>query len=326
MNATTINADQSWAVLTDGYFQDFDELAQSIGGWSVDFRQLGHGRSRADMLQLGSRDFLVSRFRMSNRCDQRGSTPPGMLTLGIVEDGAGNVMTPKGILTDSEMWCFSTDREFTCTSQSDFRAYGLSFSESLLDEVANVCDMWDVRSTMGSNRLVRCHRSTDIDGIRLRVARILRYVRSSKNALRCPQQTREVEVDLARQILEALQSPLDVIAPPMTNRRQLVLRRTLDYLEANPDAPITVYELAGVVGAGVRTLEYVFRDYFGVTPKAYLTIQRLTGARRELRRSNAESTRVRDVALSWGFWHLGRFSTGYRQFFGESPSQTLEKN
>jgi AraC family ethanolamine operon transcriptional activator len=127
-------------------------------------------------------------------------------------------------------------------------------------------------------------------------------------------------------MLEALAGPLDVMQFPMSNRRRLVLRRTLDYLEANPYSPVTVHELAQIVGCGIRTLEYVFRDYFGTTPKAYLTTRRLIGARRELQRSDAESTRVGDIALRWGFWHLGRFSTGYRQFFGELPSQTLEKN
>jgi AraC family ethanolamine operon transcriptional activator len=118
---------------------------------------------------------------------------------------------------------------------------------------------------------------------------------------------------------------MDVIRPDMTSRRQLVLKRTLEYLEANPSSPITVYELAKEVGAGVRTLEYVFQDYFGVTPKAYLTTRRLIGTRRELKRSDAESRRVGHVALRWGFCHLGRFSQSYQQFFGELPSETACK-
>lgn len=325
MNPTTNHADQRWAVLADGYYQDFDELAQSVSAWSVDFRQLSPGRSPADLIQFGSRDFLVSRFHMSKPCDQHGSTPPGMLTLGIIEDSAGNVMTPEGALTHREMWCFSAGREFACTSQSDFRAYGLSFSESLLDEVAYVFDLWDIRSILGSNRVVRCQRHANIDEIRHRVARVARGLRRGEAALRDLLKTRELELDVARQLLEALQGPLDVIRPPTSNRRQLVLGRTLDYLEANPTLPVSVHELARVVGAGVRTLEYVFRDYFGVTPKAYLTTRRLIGARRELQRSNNESTLVGDVALHWGFLHLGRFSVGYRQFFGELPSQTLQK-
>jgi AraC family ethanolamine operon transcriptional activator len=320
------HADNNWALVANGHFHDFDEFAQSIRGWGVDFYQLKPGCSLVDLLQFGSPRFLVTRFQMNQPYDQRGSTPPGMLTLGFIEKGAGIVRTPEGTVTDDEMWCFSAGREFACASEADFRAYGLSLSESLLDEVANVCELWDVRSTMGSNRIVRCRQRVELDRIRNRLIRISCDIRSGETTMRYPQQMHELELDLARQMLEALAGPLDVMQFQMSNRRRLVLRRTLDYLEANPYSPVTVHELAQIVGCGIRTLEYVFRDYFGTTPKAYLTTRRLIGARRELQRSDAESTRVGDIALRWGFWHLGRFSTGYRQFFGELPSQTLEKN
>lgn len=32
-----------------------------------------------------------------------------------------------------------------------------------------------------------------------------------------------------------------------------------------------------------------------------------------------------DVANNWGFWHMGRFAADYRKFFGELPSETLQK-
>jgi AraC-like DNA-binding protein len=31
---------------------------------------------------------------------------------------------------------------------------------------------------------------------------------------------------------------------------------------------------------------------------------------------------VGTVAVRWGLYHLGRFSTEYRRMFGESPSET----
>lgn len=325
MNALPDLPERNWALLADGHFKEFDELAQCISGWGVDFRQLDSGLSPADLLQFGSSDFLVSRFHISNPCEQRGSTPPGMLTLGTREKGSGEVFTPEGAVTIDGVWCFSAGREFACTSQDNFRACGLSLSESLLDEVADISDLCDVRTNLGSNRIIRCRQRVDIDEIHHRLAMISRLIRNGEIALRDPQQTHELELDLARQILESLADPLDVIRPAMTNRRQMVLKRTLDYLEANRKSPVTVYELAKAVGAGVRTLEYVFRDYFGTTPKSYLTTRRLIGARRELQRSDAETTRVGDVALSWGFWHLGRFSQTYQQFFGELPSKTIGK-
>ena len=33
---------------------------------------------------------------------------------------------------------------------------------------------------------------------------------------------------------------------------------------------------------------------------------------------------VREAALAHGFWHLGRFSSVYREAFGESPVRTLQ--
>ena len=326
MNVATNNDDKRWAILADGHFKESDELAQSIGGWGVDFRQLAPGHSPADLMQFGSPSFLVTQFHIGKSCDQRGSTPPGMLTLGFREKGSGEVFTPEGEVPDDGVWCFSAGREFSCTSQSDFRAYGLSLSESLLDEVADVCDLWNVRKNLGSNRIIRCYQRSDIDEIHNRLTMISSLLRSGETTLHALQQTHELELDFVRQTLELLADPLDVIRPAMTNRRQLVLKHTLDYLEANPNSPITVYELAKAVGAGVRTLEYVFQDYFGITPKAYLTIRRLIGARRELQRSDAKTTRVSYVALSWGFWHLGRFSKVYKQFFGEQPSKTLGRN
>ncbi len=55
---------------------------------------------------------------------------------------------------------------------------------------------------------------------------------------------------------------------------------------------------------------------------ALLRRERLTMARDELRRPMA-STTVTQVALHWGFDHLGRFSRYYAREFGELPSDTL---
>ena len=39
--------------------------------------------------------------------------------------------------------------------------------------------------------------------------------------------------------------------------------------------------------------------------------------------SAGPGAQVTDIALRWGFCHLGRFSQSYLQAFGESPRQTL---
>ena len=58
---------------------------------------------------------------------------------------------------------------------------------------------------------------------------------------------------------------------------------------------------------------------------AELRAIRLEGARDDLRRSSASGDSVTDVALRWGFGHLGRFARDYAEQFGELPSQTLRR-
>jgi AraC-like DNA-binding protein len=99
------------------------------------------------------------------------------------------------------------------------------------------------------------------------------------------------------------------------------VRVVVDYIHANLHAPITLGELVAVSGVPGRTLRHHFRRFVGMSPLSYLRQVRFARVRDELLRGE-ENLRITDVATSHGFDHLGRFSLGYRQRYGESPSRT----
>ena len=56
----------------------------------------------------------------------------------------------------------------------------------------------------------------------------------------------------------------------------------------------------------------------------YLHDARLACVREDLSRADTDES-VTQIAMKWGFRHLGRFAVGYRNRFGETPSQTRRR-
>jgi AraC-like DNA-binding protein len=102
------------------------------------------------------------------------------------------------------------------------------------------------------------------------------------------------------------------------------VKRAIDYMDANLDAAIGLAEIVAAVGVPGRTLIQHFREFKGTSPLRYLRDTRYQRLREALSRAEPEQT-VTELALNWGFTHMGRFSVEYRKRFGESPSQTLRR-
>jgi AraC-like DNA-binding protein len=102
-------------------------------------------------------------------------------------------------------------------------------------------------------------------------------------------------------------------------------RRARDYIHAHAAEAPSVADIARAAGVGVRALASGFERHFGLSPQRYLHQYRLDRVREELR-SAAPGVTVTAVAADWGFWQLGSFAARYRERFGESPSQTLNRH
>ena len=89
--------------------------------------------------------------------------------------------------------------------------------------------------------------------------------------------------------------------------------------------PVTVADLSRMAGVSQRTLRAAFHDIVGISPKRYALMQRLHAAHLALQQADRGRTTVTDVAMTFGFFELGRFAGRYRHAFGEVPSRTLRQ-
>jgi len=108
-----------------------------------------------------------------------------------------------------------------------------------------------------------------------------------------------------------------------TETRVRVAKLAQDYVEAHYREAVHIEDLCRVTHVGARTLQRCFHEYFHLTVSKYLKVLRLDSVRRELAAADRTSTSVTTIAMQNGFHHLGRFSVGYREHFGESPRETL---
>ena len=84
------------------------------------------------------------------------------------------------------------------------------------------------------------------------------------------------------------------------------------------DVLIDSHDLSLLQGTGIRSYGLNLID----------ALKSLGGNPELLVNAGDRDLRVTDLAMKWGFTHLGRFSRAYKEFFGELPStqKTLRRS
>jgi AraC-like DNA-binding protein len=101
------------------------------------------------------------------------------------------------------------------------------------------------------------------------------------------------------------------------------VRRAERYLLEHLTEAVSVADVARAAAASTRTLFDGFKRANGIGPLAWVRGERLERARADLLAARHGEVRITDVAMRWGFQHLGRFCVAYRERFGETPTETL---
>lgn len=108
-----------------------------------------------------------------------------------------------------------------------------------------------------------------------------------------------------------------------TDHQPALLRRTIEYIEANVTEDISLAHIADAARVTPRAVQYMFRRHLDTTPMRYLRRARLHHAHQELLGGDPTRDTVTAIAAHWGFMNPGRFATLYRRTYGQSPHTTL---
>lgn len=134
-----------------------------------------------------------------------------------------------------------------------------------------------------------------------------------------------IEEDLLQRLGDVVRVPLPDGKRLTMSKRRAAISRALEYIRCAERPNPTIQEVNQAAGFSQRTLEYAFRETFGLTAIAFLQLRLFHAVRRALIAADPRKTTVAYVACSLGFYQLGRFAASYKRTFGEFPSQTPEK-
>ena len=142
---------------------------------------------------------------------------------------------------------------------------------------------------------------------------------------RSPENTsREEYAALETEILKKLFSCF-LFRPKEINYLPRYIRNGRALLEKNINATYTIADMVEDLHVSKRTIQHGFKHYLGFTPKEYQQYIRLNGIRDTILNVKDPHITLSEIAVNYNYFHLGHFSTEYKKFFGESPSETLRK-
>lgn len=119
--------------------------------------------------------------------------------------------------------------------------------------------------------------------------------------------------------------------PTSASKRQLRAQRKREGLDLacafmidHLSREITLTDIERAANLSARSLQIAFLERFGISPRSWLTEQRLVRAFSEIQRA-APNISMAEIATRSGFAHHGRFANLFKSRFGLLPSQLRER-
>lgn len=305
------------------HFRDFDEFAQTTRDWNLIIRQLERGSFEGNLLQFGIGDIQAGYAAFHPGTYQQGEPPKGLRTLCILSDPSSHLIWRRKTIPANAVMVFPQGADIDVVSiGGGVEILTLSITDERLAGISKLLGLLDLEQLLNGEDVITVIPKA-ITELRRFLHRFCRELKKNPAKLETPSIQYELEFELPGKFLTALSCSREKMPKPNFRRRDLALSRIENYLEELPNDPHTVRDLCRVANVSERTLQYAFRERFGIPPKSFLLALRLNGVHRGLKNAETMSTTITDLATQWGFWHMSQFAADYRQFFGELPSATI---
>ncbi|MGD1805895.1 helix-turn-helix domain-containing protein [Dapis sp. BLCC M126] len=134
----------------------------------------------------------------------------------------------------------------------------------------------------------------------------------------------KLEEEIAQTLIVAIAEATEIpLKKPQINRSR-ILKKAEEFYFSNLKSYITTQDLCEELKISQRTLEYIFKDYYQMSPQKYFKHLRLHALHEELEQKDKQDN-LREITEEFGFYHRGQLAKDYYKLFGEVPSETFRR-
>lgn len=298
--------------------EEYSLASKAALGWELDFRQLAPGAISSGCVGVATEYAGLNLVDFDGRVHQEALPPAGFRAFGVLAGPQRSAKIGTRVLESESLLYVDPYYGLDAVVEPGFRGFTMAYSEERLRQVAQALELPDPVQAGAGEGTERRPDPLSLAAIRSAVHCAISASRTGSNPDAI---TEMLDSDLPRLILQAWYGAPAVGHNSVANRARVVAV-AMEYLHHFGRDALTVEQLGSHCACSISTLERAFVEHFGVSPKRYLSLYRMSGVRRTLLELGREYT-IAEIANNWGFWHLGKFAADYRKLFGELPSRTV---
>lgn len=295
---------------------DPDEFQERAAGWDIQHRQLAPGKYQINLNIIHSRN-----VQLSDVSHQVGVREQGYIPLDACAICLPTFLEPTPLyfcgtpLEENECPALLSGEEFDSYSSGTMNYVTLVAKTSLLEREALLLTGQPFSSLRRQLRIRISQQNQQ------RLKQLIRTLMYSLDSLGINQQP-VLEKQLVEQLILSILPPSGE-DPKLPNRR-VVAKQAEQTIRQHIQQQLSIEQICSLVGCSMRTLHLGFKECYGTTPGQYARTMALNAVQRQLSKRSSNET-ITDVAMRWGFYHLGRFSQQYTELFNELPSETVKR-
>lgn len=257
-------------------------------------------------------EMLITYARFGSSLHQSGSTPEGFRTFVVPAASCQDFWWLGYDVNDNCVLRFGTESELAAVSHGNFTVFTMSLRSDYLENLTASLGLPSVTADRGVVRLTVA-----------KMADLRALARSATFELSA--QLRGIAMHELAQRLVIHCAAGETVPSPSPCSRDRSITRVIEYLDqhvgALPDLPL----LCKIANVSERTLQYAFRERYGLSPNQFVRCWQLNTARRLILSSGRGARSIAAIAAECGFLDPSVFAKHYRMLHGERPSATAAK-